>query len=76
MNSFSLLVREILHRPLNFTLSLCGVVAAAAACVAGPMLVDGYRRETQAKIAELQEQTDAELAKLLDAGESDQSDDE
>lgn len=55
-----------MHRPLNFTLSLCGVVAAAAACVAGPMLVDGYRRETQAKIAELQEQTDAELAKLED----------
>lgn len=66
MSSLTLLLREIVHRPLNFLLSLCGVTIAAAACVAGPMLVDGYRRESQAQITELQEQTDAELAQLED----------
>lgn len=66
MNSFTLLIREIAHRPLNFLLSVLGVVVAVGACVAGPMLVDGYRRQTQDQIATLEQETDAELAKLED----------
>lgn len=66
MSTFKLLLAEIRYRKLNFALSLLAVVIAATLFVAGPMLVDGYGRQTEAMVAELEQQTDAELARMED----------
>ncbi len=52
MNTFRMLLAEIRYRKLNFALSLFSVMIAVTLFVAGPMLVDGYGRETQAQVAE------------------------
>lgn len=61
MNPLKLLLEEIRYRKLNFALSLLAVTAAATLFVAGPMLIDGYGRETDAEIARLAAETEAEL---------------
>jgi Tfp pilus assembly protein PilN len=66
MNTPQLLLAEIRYRKLNFALSLLAVVAAVALFVAGPALVDGYSRETQARVAQLEKQTSAKLSELDD----------
>ncbi len=52
MSLFALLLAEIRYRKLNFALSLLAVVVAVLLFVAGPMLVDGYQRQTHAQLAE------------------------
>jgi hypothetical protein len=66
MNTLHLLLAEIRYRKLNFALSLLAVVAAVALFVASPALVDGYSRDTQARVAQLEKETLAKLADLDD----------
>ncbi len=66
MNTIKLLLAEIRYRKLNFFMSLFAVVTAAALFTAGPVLVDGYGRETHERIAAMEEETTAELDKLAD----------
>ena len=66
MHTLNLLLAEIGYRKLNFALAALAVVVAAALFVAGPCLVDGYSRETQAQIAAAQSATEAIVAKMGD----------
>ena len=66
MSSFKILLAEIRYRKLNFIMSLFAVVTAAALFTAGPVLVDGYGRQTHDQIAEMKEETTAELDELAD----------
>ncbi|GAB6164958.1 hypothetical protein JCM19992_09580 [Thermostilla marina] len=50
MSFFKILVAEILYRKVQFAMSLVAVVVAAGLFVAGPLLVDAYRMQTQAEI--------------------------
>jgi len=54
MSTFKLLLAEICYRKLNFVLSLLAVTIAVTLFVAGPVLVDGYGRQTQAELARLE----------------------
>ena len=64
MSTFKLLRAEIGHRKANFLLSVLALVAAATLFVASPLLMNGYGRESNKRLKEKQEQTEAELAKL------------
>ena len=66
MNALQLLLAEIRYRKLNFVLALAAVMTAVALFIAGPTLVDGYGRETQARVAQLESATSAQLAQLDD----------
>lgn len=80
MSTLKLLLAEIRYRKVNFVLSLLAVTVAVALFVAGPVLVDGYGREThaelarlearvaesQARVTESEKQAAAELAQLED----------
>ncbi len=66
MNTLKLLFAEIGYRKLNFVLSLFAIIVAVALFVAGPVLVDGYGRETQARVADLEAETTEQLDKLAD----------
>lgn len=57
MNTFQLLLAEIRYRKLNFLLSLIAVIIAATLFVAGPVLIDGYGRQTEAQLAKLEDET-------------------
>jgi putative ABC transport system permease protein len=57
MTTLKLLLAEILYRKLNFTLSLLAVIIAVTLFVAGPILVDAYSRQTDAKLAQLEDET-------------------
>jgi hypothetical protein len=57
MNTLRLLLAEIRYRKLNFVLSLLAVIIAVTLFVAGPMLVDGYGRQTDAKLVKLEDET-------------------
>jgi len=59
------LFAEIRYRKLNFALSLAAVTIAVALFVAGPMLVDAYRQETQNRIAAMEDRV-AESEALVD----------
>lgn len=50
MSVFRILLAEIAFRKLNFVLSLFAVVVAVALFVSGPMVVEGYRRQTQSEV--------------------------
>lgn len=54
MSTLKLLLAEIRYRKVNFVLSLLAVTIAVALFVAGPVLVDGYGRETNAELARLE----------------------
>ena len=69
MSTFRLLLAEIGYRKLNFALSLAAVAVAATLFVAGPILVDGYARETAAELSGLQQRVD-ESAERLTAAET------
>ena len=56
MNTLRLLLAEIRYRKLNFVLSLFAVTIAVTLFVAGPMLVEGYQRETQTQVAQWDKQ--------------------
>lgn len=66
MRTLKIMMAEIGYRKLSFLLSLFAVCVAVALFVAGPILVDGYGRETDIRIAALQEETAAELDELQD----------
>ena len=55
MNVPKVLLAEICYRKLNFALSLLAIMIAASMLVAGPILLDGYTRETQAEVAGLEQ---------------------
>ncbi len=54
MNVFRILLAEIAFRKLNCVLSLFAIVVAVALFVAGPMLVEGYRQQTQSEVEKWQ----------------------
>lgn len=66
MNTLALLLAEIRYRKTNFLLAVVAVTIAASLYVAGPMLVDGYSRETHARVAEAEARTSKTLAELED----------
>jgi hypothetical protein len=68
MSTFRILLAEIGYRKLNFALSLAAVAVAAAMFVAGPILIDGYGRETTAELDALKQNVD-ESARRLAAAE-------
>lgn len=51
MSVMRILFAEIRYRKINFALSTLAVAIAVTLFVAGPMLVEGYQRETQAQVA-------------------------
>lgn len=57
MHPLKLLLAEIRYRKLSFALSVAAVTVAVALFVAGPVLVDGYSRQTQAELARLEDDT-------------------
>lgn len=80
MNTLRLLCAEIGYRKLNFAMAVVAVAAAVALFVAGPMLVEGYSRQTHAelealeqrvtesaqRVAQTEQESAAELALLED----------
>jgi len=66
MSPVKLMLAEIGFRKINFLASLSAVAVAAALLVAGPALIDGYGRETDAMVQLHQEDTAADLRKLED----------
>jgi putative ABC transport system permease protein len=80
MNPLKLLVAEIRYRKVNFGLSLFAVTVAVTLLVAGPILVDGYARQTDeeltvletgvqeaaSQVAQSETRAAAELARLED----------
>ena len=78
MNSFRLLIEEIRFRKAHFVQGLFAVTVASALFVAGPTLIEGYGRETQdhmreleatatAELEQMRAETNAELKKLEDS---------
>lgn len=57
MNTLRILLAEIGYRKLNFLLSLLAVTIAVALFVAGPVLIEGYRRETKVQLDNLDDST-------------------
>ena len=66
MQTFKILLAEIRYRKLNFALSLLAISIAVTLFVAGPVLVDGYARQTRVLIAAAEQSTSDELAALQD----------
>jgi len=54
MSTLKLLLAEIRYRKVNFVLSLLAVTIAVTLFAAGPVLVDGYGRQTHAELAGLE----------------------
>ena len=51
MSTWKLLYREIIHRKMNFLLSLVAMTAAATLFIAGPTLMSGYQRESDDELS-------------------------
>lgn len=66
MSNWKLLFAEIAYRPASFALSLAAIAVAAALFVASPMLLAGYGRDTQARLAVIEHDASAELKRLED----------
>ena len=64
MTTFRLLLAELWHRRMNVVLSLVALVVAATLFVAGPTLLDGYRRESDQRLTAMERQTAAALAAM------------
>lgn len=58
MRITSMVMSEILARPVNFLLSILVVVAAATLFIVGPTLINGYVGDTQDQLDTLQDDTD------------------
>jgi len=82
MTTFRLLQRELSYRKVNVLLTVLALTAAATLFVAGPTLLEGYRRESQrqleamrdetaAALAQMQQETDRELEKLQTKADGD-----
>jgi len=57
MNLTRMLLAEIGYRKLNFLLSLIAVIVAVAMFVAGPVLIDAYRDQTDEQLLKLEDET-------------------
>lgn len=66
MSTLRVMFAELRYRKLNFLLSALAVTIAVTLFVTGPVLIDGYGRETQARLAELEAKTGEELARMED----------
>lgn len=64
MTTLKMLLAEIGYRKIGFAMSLLAVLIAVALFVAGPMLADGYSRETQSQVEAWEAKTTEELARL------------
>jgi len=64
MSTFKLLQTELAYRKANVVLTLLALTAAAALFVAGPTLLEGYRRESQQRLETMQQETSAALAAM------------
>jgi putative ABC transport system permease protein len=71
MTTLRMLWAEIGYRKVNFGMGLLAVLSAVTMFVAGPMLLEGYRRQTEAQVAQLRSgiaefeaKTRAELGRL------------
>jgi putative ABC transport system permease protein len=64
MSILKLLLAEIRYRKINFAMSLLAVAAAVTLFVAGPVLVDGYGRETKTQLDRLQERVAESQARV------------
>jgi hypothetical protein len=67
MNALRLLLAEIGYRKLNFALAVAAVAVAVALFVAGPMLVEGYSRQTHVELDALQQRVVESAARLAKA---------
>ncbi len=67
MSTLKLLLAEIRYRKVNFTLSFIAVTIAVALFVAGPILVDGYGRETHAELARLEARVAESQARVTES---------
>ena len=56
MTTLKMLLAEIGYRKVGFAMSLLAVLIAITLFVAGPMLVDGYSRETQSQLSQWESQ--------------------
>ncbi len=61
MSTLRLLIAELLHRKVNFAMSVCAIVAAAMMFVAGPTLVEGYRNESDQRLQAMRRDTSDQL---------------
>jgi len=66
MSTLRVMFAELRYRKLNFLLSALAVTIAVTLFVTGPVLIDGYGRETQARLDELEAKTGEELARMED----------
>lgn len=66
MSTLRVMFAELRYRKLNFLLSALAVTIAVTLFVTGPVLIDGYGRETQARLGELEAKTGEELARMED----------
>jgi putative ABC transport system permease protein len=66
MNLFRLVVREILHRKVNFILSLTAIVIAVVFCLGSIVFIRSYDKQTEILIEKHQAETKKEMAKLED----------
>ena len=64
MQIIKMLLAEIRYRKLNFALSLLAISIAVTLFVGGPVLVDGYARQTRVLIEASEQSTSDELAAL------------
>jgi putative ABC transport system permease protein len=67
MSMLKLLLAEIGYRKVNFALSLVAITIAVALFVAGPILVDGYGRGTEAELAKLQKRVEESQARVTES---------
>lgn len=61
-----LVLREILHRKLNFVLSVLGAAVAVAAVLSTVGALRGYDRETESILGGMEKATHAEMSRLED----------
>ena len=64
MSTLKLLFAEIWFRKLNFLLSLMAVLVAASLFVAGPVLIDGYGKKSDAIMATMNQDAEKTLANM------------
>jgi ABC-type lipoprotein release transport system permease subunit len=64
MSNWKLLYREIVHRKINFLLSLVAMTAAAILFIAGSTLMGGYQLESEQQLLAMQAKADVALADL------------
>ena len=66
MSNVKLLLAEIAYRPASFALSLAAIAVATGLFVASPTLLAGYGRDTQTRLAQIEQHASTELKRLED----------